>query len=279
VTLHAAQVRLLTALALAVVGVAVGAGSGTLFAPDDGPGATCFLVGVALVVAAVAVGGDLLTVGEDVVVPVPPETPGPPRAPGAPVRRWSGDDAPWTPTVPLLRLVDVDEVLDHLLARDRGDVLRGGHRELVLSVPHEDLLTVAGCLRDLVDAMHPGELEGVTGFTPPGALAWARRAERAARAQLRAGQEAPVDPRDERHLRLVDWENWALEGDEVAATSDRYLSTVGRMADVRDALWIAEHRDPALMGPLPRHRVTTEAAGQLRARLSRALAEAAGVPS
>ncbi|NRD26788.1 hypothetical protein [Frigoribacterium sp. VKM Ac-2836] len=113
--------------------------------------------------------------------------------------------------VPVLRRVDADETLEHLLVDDRGDGPIGPKREIVVAFSTQDLLMMSAALQANAEDSGAPDPAREIGFAAPDALAWSRRAARAAR-------DAPAprpDPASTAAVgaRRIAWTAWALEQD------------------------------------------------------------------
>jgi hypothetical protein len=146
------------------------------------------------------------------------ERDGPPSRPSAAVTSTVVPPIPATdpvwrireePFVPVLRPVGVDETLDLLLAHDRGENARGDEREIVVALSARDLVTMSSALRAVVANPHLDDTDRVIGVSSREALAWARRADRAARDAPAPG---PLGV-ESVGVRRIGWTAWALEQD------------------------------------------------------------------
>ncbi|KIU03950.1 hypothetical protein SZ60_02605 [Frigoribacterium sp. MEB024] len=118
----------------------------------------------------------------------------------------------WTDrVVPVLRRVDADETLELLLVDDRGEGPIGTKREIVVAFSTQDLMLMSAALQaDAEDSGDPYWAREI-GFDAQDALAWSRRAARAARD---APAPRPGPPRTSAvGARRIAWTAWALEDD------------------------------------------------------------------
>ncbi|WP_157489846.1 hypothetical protein [Frigoribacterium sp. Leaf44] len=133
----------------------------------------------------------------------------------------------WTDrVVPVLRRVDADETLELLLVDDRGEGPIGTKREIVVAFSTQDLMLMSAALREAAHdsgARYPAR---DTGFDARDALAWSRRAARAAR-DAPAPQPGPPSTVAVGARRIA-WTAWALEqdtgGGDVDGASDPWFA-------------------------------------------------------
>jgi hypothetical protein len=159
------------------------------------------------------------------------------------------------PFVPVLRRVGVDEALDLLLAQDRGEDATSDEREVVVALTAADLVTMSSALRAVVVDPFTDDRDGLLRVSSSTALAWARRADRAAR-----DAPAPGPPGvGSVGVRRIGWTAWALEQDDpvgVGAAPDPWFAVrVDQLRFVADAV-----RSVAKAGP-PAGRPAADAPG------------------
>lgn len=148
------------------------------------------------------------------------------RQPPIPPRETVASDTDWLPliwrprSIPVLRRVDADGALELLLADDRGEGPIGGSREIVIALSTQDLLMMSAVLNSAADYALASPWD--SGFSHDEALAWSRRAARAAR-------DAPgprFDPIRASGVgaRRIGWTAWALGQDaQVGARRDPWF--------------------------------------------------------
>ncbi|MBD8484695.1 hypothetical protein IFT79_03600 [Frigoribacterium sp. CFBP 8759] len=136
--------------------------------------------------------------------PIPPDLD---EFSSAPWRHHVWDDR----VVPALRRVDADETLELLLIDDRGEGPIGTKRQIVVAFSTQDLLLMSAALQaDAEDSGDPYPAREI-GFDAQDALAWSRRAARAARD---GPAPRPGPPRTTAvGARRIAWTAWALEDD------------------------------------------------------------------
>lgn len=134
----------------------------------------------------------------------PPRPPEPPASSVAPWRDHTWEDR----VVPVLRRVNADETLEHLLVDDRGEGPIGTKREIVVALSTQDLLMMSAALRTDATARGRQWFSREIGFDADDALAWSRRAARAARdaPTLRPGPPSIAAV----GARRIAWTAWAL---------------------------------------------------------------------
>jgi hypothetical protein len=139
------------------------------------------------------------------------------RQPAIPPDLDAFSSAPWRHhvwddrVVPALRRVDADETLELLLIDDRGEGPIGTKRQIVVAFSTQDLLLMSAALQsDAEDSGDPYPAREI-GFDAQDALAWSRRAARAARD---APAPRPGPPSTAAvGARRIAWTAWALEDD------------------------------------------------------------------
>ncbi|OII23786.1 hypothetical protein [Frigoribacterium sp. MCBA15_019] len=137
----------------------------------------------------------------------PPRPREPPASSVDPWRHHTWEDR----VVPVLRRVNADETLELLLVDDRGEGPIGTKREIVVAFSTQDLLLMSAALQ--ADAEGSGDPYPAReiGFDAQDALAWSRRAARAARD---APTPRPGPPSTTAvGARRIAWTAWALEDD------------------------------------------------------------------
>lgn len=148
----------------------------------------------------------------------PPLPPNPPASSVAPWRHHTWEDR----VVPVLRRVDADETLELLLVDDRGEGPIGTKREIVVALSTQDLLMMSAALR--TDATAPGGRwsSREIGFDADDALAWSRRAARAARdaPALRPGPPSIAGV----GARRIAWTAWALAPEADGGRQDPWFA-------------------------------------------------------
>lgn len=150
------------------------------------------------------------------------------RQPPRPPEPLASSVAPWPHhtwedrVVPLLRRVTADETLELLLVDDRGEGPIGTKREVVVALSTQDLLMMSAALR--TDATAPGGRwsSREIGFDADDALAWSRRAARAARdaPALRPGPPSIAGV----GARRIAWTAWALAPEADGGRQDPWFA-------------------------------------------------------